>query len=59
MIAGVLADAKRDDSELREGCLQTLETLVLRCPSEITPSLPAVLAIATELVKYDQVRNGW
>ncbi|KAK0446544.1 armadillo-type protein [Desarmillaria tabescens] len=40
-IAPVLNDiaVQRDDDELREGCLQALEAIVLRCPNEATPYL--------------------
>ncbi|KIO24797.1 hypothetical protein M407DRAFT_244321 [Tulasnella calospora MUT 4182] len=53
VVPGILTAVKRDDSDLREGCLQTLETLVMRCPSEIAPYLPQIMAVASDLVKYD------
>ncbi|KAG8864313.1 hypothetical protein FRB96_006134 [Tulasnella sp. 330] len=53
IIPGLLAAAQREDSDLCEGCLQTLETLTLRCPTEVTPYLPSIMLIAKEMVKYD------
>lgn len=55
IIPGILAAARRDDSDLCEGSLQTLETLVLRCPTEITTYLPQILMLCKEMVKYDPV----
>ncbi|KAF8329094.1 TIP120-domain-containing protein [Cantharellus anzutake] len=45
--------SSRDDVELREASLQSLETLILRCPSEITPYLQGIISVANSLVKYD------
>ncbi|KAI8803214.1 armadillo-type protein [Cladochytrium replicatum] len=44
---------KFDDDELREYCLQALETFTLRCPTEVGPHMAAIVAVATELVKHD------
>lgn len=55
VVPGILTAVKRDDSDLREGCLQTLETLVMRCPSEIASYLPQITTVASDLVKYDPV----
>ncbi|KAG9023812.1 hypothetical protein FRB95_012465 [Tulasnella sp. JGI-2019a] len=53
IIPGILAAARRDDSDLCEGCLQALETLILRCPTEITSYLPSIILVSKEMVKYD------
>jgi len=37
------------------GITQTLETLVVRCPTEITPFLTQITARAAALLKYDPV----
>ncbi|ORY22630.1 armadillo-type protein [Naematelia encephala] len=42
-----------EDVEAVEGALVALEVLVLRCPSEITPHIPAITQKGLELVKYD------
>lgn len=53
VVPGVLNACNRDDAELRENALQTLEILVLRCPSEITPYLNSIIGISSKLIKYD------
>ncbi|EPQ61385.1 hypothetical protein GLOTRDRAFT_30890 [Gloeophyllum trabeum ATCC 11539] len=53
IVPGIVAAVQRDDDELRESCLQALETLVLRCPSEMTPFLTAVVQIGSQYIKYD------
>lgn len=40
------------------GRRQTLETLMLRCPTEITPFINQILQVSTNLVSYDPVRAG-
>ena len=55
LVPAILALASKDDPELREGCLQTCEVLVLRCPVEITSYLNSLITLANELVKYDPV----
>ncbi|KAI0358837.1 ARM repeat-containing protein [Trametes cingulata] len=49
----ILKDSQRDDEELRESCLQALEALVLRCPSEITPFLSSIIQVGNQYIKYD------
>lgn len=46
------AQNKKDD-ELTETCLQTLESLLLRLPSQMTSFIPAVTDLATQAVKHD------
>ncbi|TFY80959.1 hypothetical protein EWM64_g3046 [Hericium alpestre] len=53
IVAGILKVVQRDDDELRDGSLQALEALVLKCPTEIAPFLPAIIQVANQYVKYD------
>ncbi|ORX91195.1 Cullin-associated NEDD8-dissociated protein 1 [Basidiobolus meristosporus CBS 931.73] len=49
----VIVYAKEEDDELREYCLQALESLVLRCPTEITRYIPTIIDLCLEYIKYD------
>ncbi|PPQ63540.1 hypothetical protein CVT24_004770 [Panaeolus cyanescens] len=51
IVPGILQAADRDDEELREGSLQALEALVLKCPAEIDPYLPTIIEIGNKLVR--------
>ncbi|KAI8826801.1 armadillo-type protein [Fimicolochytrium jonesii] len=42
-----------NDDELRENCLHALDSFVLRCPTEMTPHIPKVIAIALKYLKHD------
>ncbi|CAO3690585.1 unnamed protein product [Rhizopus microsporus] len=42
-----------DDDELREICLQTLESFVYRCPTEASPFVNEIIQLALEYIKYD------
>lgn len=42
-----------EDDELREICLQTLESFVVRCPSEIAVYIDDLIALGLEYLKYD------
>ncbi|KAG7450909.1 ARM repeat-containing protein [Guyanagaster necrorhizus] len=53
IVGGILKAVQRDDDELREGCLQALEAIVLRCPNEATPYLSSFIQIGTQYIKYD------
>ncbi|KAI3602368.1 cullin-associated nedd8-dissociated protein 1 [Moniliophthora roreri] len=53
IVPHILKAAQRDDDELREGCLQALEALLLRCPSEITSYLPNIIQVGNQFIKYD------
>lgn len=53
VVPAVLKAAAREDDELREYALQTLEVFVLRCPTEITPFLGQIVQSGTKLIKYD------
>ncbi|KAK1926054.1 putative TIP120-family protein TIP120B [Papiliotrema laurentii] len=45
------ADTEQVDSV--EAALVTIESLILRCPTEISPYIPQILQRALELVRYD------
>ncbi|KXS21550.1 TIP120-domain-containing protein [Gonapodya prolifera JEL478] len=49
----VIKYAAVEDDELREICLQTLEILVLRCPSEITAHVGNIISLSLDYLKYD------
>lgn len=42
-----------EDDELREICLQSLESFVVRCSSDIEPYLKRIMDIALEYLRYD------
>ncbi|KAI8083963.1 armadillo-type protein [Gilbertella persicaria] len=42
-----------DDDELREICLQTLESFILRCPTEMTSSVQDIMSLCLNYIKYD------
>ncbi|EGG09774.1 uncharacterized protein MELLADRAFT_42468 [Melampsora larici-populina 98AG31] len=48
----ISAQNKKDD-ELTETCLQTLESLLLRLPSQMTGFIPAVIDLAAQAIKHD------
>ncbi|TPX40273.1 hypothetical protein SeLEV6574_g06705 [Synchytrium endobioticum] len=49
----IISLAAFEDDELREHCLQALESLVLRCPTEMTPHLNTIIGLALQYIKYD------
>lgn len=49
----ILSTASQDDDELREAALQTMESILLRCPSEVTPFLNQIIEAASTLLKHD------
>ncbi|KAJ7646186.1 armadillo-type protein [Mycena rosella] len=53
IVPGVLKAVQRDDDELREGSLQALEALLLRCPTEITPYVVPIMQAGSQFIKYD------
>lgn len=53
VVPGILSAVQNEDDELRESCLQALESLLLRCPVEITNYLPSIVQIGTQYIKYD------
>lgn len=42
-----------DDDELREICLQTLESFVLRCPIDISGSIQDIISLSLDFLKHD------
>ena len=58
IVPAVLQSIQKDDEDLREGALQALETTVLRCPSEVTPFINAIIAVGVQFIKYDPVRSN-
>ncbi|KAL0093191.1 TATA binding protein interacting protein [Phycomyces blakesleeanus] len=46
------AEAEEDD-EMREICLQTLESFVLRCPHKISPYTDRIISLGLEYLRYD------
>jgi len=42
-----------NDDELRENCFQCLESLVMRCPKEISPYLNDITELCLKYIKYD------
>ncbi|KAF8907661.1 armadillo-type protein [Gymnopilus junonius] len=53
VVPGILQAVDKSDDELREGALQALEALVLRCPSEVDLYLPSIIEIGNKYIKYD------
>eukprot|EP01114_Cavostelium_apophysatum_P003685 TRINITY_DN1379_c0_g1_i2.p1 TRINITY_DN1379_c0_g1~~TRINITY_DN1379_c0_g1_i2.p1 ORF type:complete len:1235 (-),score=414.71 TRINITY_DN1379_c0_g1_i2:42-3746(-) len=45
-------DSKSGD-ELKEDCFQCFESLISRCPKEITPYLPKIIDLCLVFIKYD------
>ncbi|PLW19619.1 hypothetical protein PCASD_18183 [Puccinia coronata f. sp. avenae] len=42
-----------NDEELRDTSLQTLESLLLKCPSEMSSYIPLIITAATKAIQYD------
>jgi hypothetical protein len=42
-----------NDDELRENCFQCFESLILRCPKEISPFLDRIIDLCLKYIKYD------
>ncbi|KAJ3884765.1 armadillo-type protein, partial [Lentinula edodes] len=55
IMPGINKAVQREDDELREGCLQALEILLLRCPAEIAPYVPSIVQVGNQYIKYDPV----
>ncbi|KAL4071187.1 armadillo-type protein [Scleroderma yunnanense] len=58
IVPGILKAIHRDDDELREGCLQALETLLLRSSAEATPFVPSIIQTGIQYIKYDPNYTG-
>lgn len=50
-----LDNEKSDDqsNELSEACMNTLHSIIRKCPREVTPFVPALFTNAVELLEYD------
>lgn len=55
IVPGIVQAVQREDDELREGCLQALETLLLRCPTEVAPYVTSITQAGNQFIKYDPV----
>ncbi|KAK0538159.1 hypothetical protein OC835_001516 [Tilletia horrida] len=49
----IIDKANVDDDELREVVLQALETILLRCPAEVTPFVNQIVSSSITLLKHD------
>ncbi|KAI9236724.1 MAG: putative tip120 [Podila humilis] len=49
----VIKYTELDDDELRENALQTLESFVLRCPTEIVPYIDTIITLGLKFLRYD------
>eukprot|EP01116_Phalansterium_solitarium_P021844 TRINITY_DN6977_c0_g1_i1.p1 TRINITY_DN6977_c0_g1~~TRINITY_DN6977_c0_g1_i1.p1 ORF type:complete len:1273 (-),score=515.03 TRINITY_DN6977_c0_g1_i1:141-3881(-) len=47
------AQAQNSDDDLRENCLQCIESLLVRCPAEIAAYLDGIVAVALHFIKHD------
>jgi hypothetical protein len=45
--------AEDADDELKEICFQSLESFVIRCPTEISPFVDRIVNLALQYLKYD------
>lgn len=51
----IIATLQKNDDDLKEVALQSLESLVLKCPTEVAPFFTQILEAATSLLKHDPV----
>ncbi|MBW0523374.1 hypothetical protein O181_063089 [Austropuccinia psidii MF-1] len=49
----IVSVSQNDDDELRETSLQTLESLLLKCPNEMSNFVALLINVATNAIKYD------
>eukprot|EP00123_Amoebidium_parasiticum_P018557 comp24239_c0_seq1/m.44810 comp24239_c0_seq1/g.44810 ORF comp24239_c0_seq1/g.44810 comp24239_c0_seq1/m.44810 type:complete len:1254 (-) comp24239_c0_seq1:279-4040(-) len=49
----LLAKAEVNNDELRENCLQAIESFVLRCPNEVGQYVPACIELGLKYLVYD------
>ena len=52
------AEAGPDDDEMREHILQALESVVRRCPREVTPFVEEMITLSLTHIKYDPNFTG-
>ncbi len=55
IVPSILEAVGKDDDELREGSLQALEALILRCPTETDSYLPTIVEAGNKYIKHDPV----
>ncbi|RKO89386.1 armadillo-type protein [Blyttiomyces helicus] len=53
----ILDLTKLHDDELIENCLHSLESFVLRCPTEISSKISVIIGVALQFIKYDPNYN--
>lgn len=53
----VLEHSAHSDEELREHCLQALESFVLKCPKEVQPYIPTIITLCLDMITYDPNYN--
>ncbi|KAI8366037.1 armadillo-type protein [Radiomyces spectabilis] len=49
----IVKETAGEDDELREICLQSLESFVIRCPTEIGPFIGEIISLGLQYLKYD------
>ena len=55
IIPEILQAVEKDDDDLKEGSLQALEALVLRCSTEVDSYLASVVEVGNKYIKHDPV----
>jgi cullin-associated NEDD8-dissociated protein 1 len=55
IVPEILQAVEKDDDELKEGSLQALEALVLRCSTEVDFYLASVVEVGNKYIKHDPV----
>ncbi|KAI0063091.1 TIP120-domain-containing protein [Artomyces pyxidatus] len=58
IVPGLLKAVYKEDDELREGSLQALEALILKCPAEVTTFLTTIIQAGNVYIKYDPNYTG-
>jgi cullin-associated NEDD8-dissociated protein 1 len=53
LLAIITSEKAEEEDELREACLQSMESIILRCPTEVTPFVTQIVEVAITLLKYD------
>eukprot|EP00842_Homolaphlyctis_polyrhiza_P001883 jgi/Hompol1/2696/HPOL_003002-RA len=49
----IIEYAELEDDDLREQCLQAVETFALRCPSAVNSNMTAIIKLGMDYIKYD------
>lgn len=53
LLAIITSEKAEEEDELREACLQSMESISLRCPTEVTPFITQIVEVSITLLKYD------